>query len=85
MVTVLILYRMAGLGLFKQKSVRALAPRALLQSAYVFLCLIYYTQKGPGHRERAQGSFYLRPELHAKNVFWAPQWGFGGAAPYTKP
>jgi hypothetical protein len=31
------------------------------------------TQKGPGHRERAQGSFNPRSELHAKNVFWAPQ------------
>ena len=33
--------RMAGLGLFDQKSVRALAPRGLLKSAYDFLCLIY--------------------------------------------
>ena len=32
---------MAGLGLFNQKSVRALAPRGLLKSAYDFLCLIY--------------------------------------------
>ena len=64
---------MAGLGLFFHKSARALAPRGLLRSAYVFLYLIY-TKKMRGHRERCQGgSFDLRPELHAKNVFWAPQ------------
>jgi hypothetical protein len=33
--------RMAGLGLFFHLSVRALAPRDLLRSAYDFLCLIY--------------------------------------------
>jgi hypothetical protein len=32
---------MAGLGLFNQKSARALAPRGLLRSAYDFLCLVY--------------------------------------------
>jgi hypothetical protein len=30
----------------------------------------------------AKGGFDLRPELHTKNVFWAPQGGLGGAAPY---
>jgi hypothetical protein len=41
-------------------------------------------QNGPGHRGMAQGSFDLRSELHAKNVFWAPQRGFGDAILYTK-
>jgi hypothetical protein len=41
-------------------------------------------QNGPGHRGMVQGSFDPRSELHAKNVFWAPQRGFGDAIPYTK-
>jgi hypothetical protein len=41
-------------------------------------------QNGPGHLGMVQGSFDLRLELHAKNVFWAPQRGFGDAIPYTK-
>ena len=57
---------------------------AVLQCAYDFLCLIYNTQKMSGHRERCQGSFDPRPELHARNVFWASQWGFGGATPCAK-
>jgi hypothetical protein len=73
---------MAGLGLFFQKNAQALAPRGLLQSSYNFLCLIY--TKGPGHREMAQGSFNKRSKLCAKNMFWAPQGGFGGATLYTK-
>jgi hypothetical protein len=31
-----------------------------------------------------QGSFDLRSELHAKNVFWAPQRVFFDAILYTK-
>jgi hypothetical protein len=42
-------------------------------------------QKVPGHRGKCQGSFDLRPELHAKKVFWAPQRDFGDAVLYTKP
>jgi hypothetical protein len=57
------LSNMAGLGLFDQKSVRAVTPRGLLRSAYDFLCLIYCMPKGPGHRGRAQGSFDLRLKL----------------------
>jgi hypothetical protein len=61
---------MAGLGLFFHKRALALAPRGLLRSAYDFLC--QGMQKVPGHRGKCQGSFDPRPELHAKNVFWAP-------------
>jgi hypothetical protein len=40
-------------------------------------------QNIPGHRGMSQGSFDLRSELR-KNVFWAPQRGFGDAILYTK-
>ena len=72
---------MAGLGLFKQKSVRALEPSGLLQSAYVFLCIIYKKSA----RASRQGSFDLRPELHAKNVFWAPREAFVVQPSIQKP
>ena len=81
---VLLLVDMAGLGLFNQKSARALAPRGLLKSVYDFLCL-KSTQKVSGHRENSQGSFYLRPELHAKKRVLDPQGGFGYIVFYTKP
>jgi hypothetical protein len=68
---------MAGLGLFFHKSTLALAPRGLLRSAYDFLCLIY--------AKSARASWKVpRPELHAKNAFWAPQRGFGDTILYTK-
>jgi hypothetical protein len=51
--------RMAGLGLFKQNSAQALAPRDLLRLAY-FLLLYSSTQKGPGHRGRVQGDIFDR-------------------------
>jgi hypothetical protein len=31
-----------------------------------------------------QGGFNQRSKLHAKNVFWAPQRGFGDTVLYTK-
>jgi hypothetical protein len=67
---------MAGwvpLGLFfHEGSALALAPRGLLRSAYGLS-----TEKGPGHREMAQGSF-IRKKI------WAPQRGFGDTTLYTK-
>jgi hypothetical protein len=38
-------------------------------------------QKGPGHRERAQGSFNIRPQLHTKTKFGPP----GGALALVVP
>jgi hypothetical protein len=46
--------------------------------------MIHTTQKIPGHREKFQGGFNLRPKLHAKHVIWDPQWGFDGTALYIK-
>jgi hypothetical protein len=65
---------MAGLGLFKQKSARALAPRDLLQSAYVF-CALKPTQKAPGQASRKMpGQFFTYARSYTqKNVFWVPQ------------
>jgi hypothetical protein len=71
---------MAGLGLPFHKSARALAPRGLLRSAYVFLCLIY--TKSARASWNVPGQFWPTPELHAKNVFWAPQRGFDDAILY---
>jgi hypothetical protein len=54
----------------------------------MFFVLCLSTQKGPGHREWAQGGFNLRSELRARKkcFFWAPQWGAmpGDAVLYTK-
>jgi hypothetical protein len=60
---------MAGLGLFKQKSVRALAPRGLLRSAYDLLCLIY--AKWPRASWNGPGQF--RPTLDLRLASSTPQ------------
>ena len=61
---------MAGLGLYFQKSARALAPRGLLRSAYDFLCLIF--TKSPRASWKVPGQF--RPTLGAtrKKRFLGP-------------
>jgi hypothetical protein len=68
--TVTVTGTMAGLGLFDQKSVRALIPRGLLRSAYDFLCLIY--AKSPRASWKVPGQF--RPTLGAtrKKTFFGP-------------
>jgi hypothetical protein len=75
---------MTGLGMFYQKIARALAPRGLLRSAYDFLCLIYEEWSSQGIVEWSRAvSIYAR-SCTQKNVFWAPQRGFGDAVLYTK-
>jgi hypothetical protein len=48
---------------------------------FASICLSFFVLN---LHKMAQGSFDLRPELHAKNIFWAPQRGFGNAVLYTK-
>jgi hypothetical protein len=66
---------MAGLGLSKQKSVRALAPRGLLKSAYVFLCLIHTkgsraSRKGPGQFLPTPGATRKKRVLGSPGRLW---------------
>ena len=61
---------MAGLGLFFQKSVRALTPRGLLRSAYDFLCLIY--AKSSRASWKVPGQFRPTPGATRKKRFLGP-------------
>jgi hypothetical protein len=61
---------MAGLGLFNQKSARALAPRGLLRSAYDFLCLIY--AKSARASRKVPGQFWPTPGATRKKRFLGP-------------
>jgi hypothetical protein len=63
---------MAGFVLFPKK-VRGPWHQGVCFDLPIFFCLIYIYKNYQGTAKKYQGGFDLRPELHAKNVFfWLP-------------
>jgi hypothetical protein len=63
---------MAGLGLFFQKSARALAPRGFLLSAYNFLCLILNLHKKAQGTAKGPRAVLIHARSYAQKICFGP-------------
>jgi hypothetical protein len=66
---------MAGLGLFFQKSARALACTKGFASTCPCFFVLNLHKKVQGTVKGSRGGFHPRPKLRAKNVFFGPPSG----------